>query len=89
MELDLINRVSVAHEVSDASHRGRAEQPHDAPSPGRGQQRLVGVRVVAPGTGVEVLLRVGISVTLEQLDVIFLTNRKTPHHPDQSQASHD
>ena len=66
------NRMSVADEVSDAGHGGRAEQPHNAPGPGRGQQRLVGVRVVTPGAGVEILLGVRVSVTLEHFDVIIL-----------------
>ena len=30
VELDLIDRVSVAHKVSDAGHGGGAQQPHDA-----------------------------------------------------------
>ena len=64
--------MSVTHEVPDAGHGGRAEQPHNAPGPGRSQQRLVGVRVVTPGAGVEILLGVRVSVTLEQLDVIIL-----------------
>ena len=66
------NRMSVADEVSDAGHGGRAEQPHNAPGPGRGQQRLVGVRVITPGASVEILLGIRISITLEQLDVIIL-----------------
>ena len=66
------DRMAVTHEVSDAGHRGRAEQPHNAPGPGRGQQRLVGVRVVTPGAGVEILFGIRISVTLEKLDVIIL-----------------
>ena len=68
------DRMAMTHEVSDAGHRGRAEQPHNAPGPGRGQQRLVSVRVVTPGAGVEILLGIRISVTLEQLDVIILKN---------------
>ena len=27
MELDLVNRVAMAHKVSDAGHGGRAQQP--------------------------------------------------------------
>ena len=64
--------MSVTDKVPDASHGGRAEQPHNAPCPGRGQQWLVGVRVVTPGAGVEILLGVRVSVTLEHLDVIIL-----------------
>ena len=66
------DRVAVTHEVSDAGHRGRAKQPHNAPGPGCGQQRLVGVRVITPGASVEILLGIRISITLEQLDVIIL-----------------
>ena len=43
MELDLIDRVTVANKVSDTGHGGRAEQADNSPRSCGCQQRFVGV----------------------------------------------
>ena len=59
--------------LPDAVHAGRAEDPDDASAASRRQHGPPRVRVPAPGAGVEVLVRVGVRVALEQLVAV-------PHH---------
>ena len=70
MELELIDGIAMAHKVSDAVHTSRTENSDDATTASRCQDRSACITVPAPTAGVEVLIRVGVSIALEQLDAI-------------------
>jgi len=70
MELELVDGIAVPDKVSDTVHAGGTEDPDDAPAATSGQDWPPRVTVPRPGARVEVLVGVGISVALEQLDTV-------------------